>query len=786
MLNRKFLIYCILNIMHSGHMIAMSGTDALYQATAIGDYPLTQLLLEKGSPANGEFHRSTSPLFQPTKKGFKDIVNILLAYRADPCLRFGQPGITAWHVAVSNKNHDIIDMFLEVSTPHWDILIPAVRTGDPTIIKKILDHTKPNLSIIRFNSDCLLATHLLSILATEHIDNSAQIADLLVQYGAPTDGFDSAHKKSPLALAILYHNYSLSKTLISRGAHLEIGDARSSTSPIFIAVEQQNFSLVELLLQAGANPNIVNENNSNETIAHNAVCGSTAIMKLLLKHGADVNSKDRNDITPLMRAVIENKIEMVKLLVEYPSININYQAPKKAMITPLHEAAYHGYSEIVQQLISHGANPNITNTFGRTALHDAVLSNDAKTLASVLQARPSLDVVDEEGKTPLYIAVCHRWPEAVDMLLAAGANPNIAAKTIYPLHSAAYLKEYSIARSLLKHGAHLNVRNFQGRTPLHDAALNQDKLCDQNKETMVHLLLAAGGNPQVVDCHSATPLYYAVLHNNTQAVKELLDAGSDHRIACNTITPLHEAAFQKNIETSRMLLEHGANVHVKNYCGRTPLHDATLCSSKDRKSVMPLLKLLVAYHSPLHEQDNQEKTALSYLVRSGQYDEVKFLLSCGAHATIVHQTNTPLHDAALSGKREMCELLLTHGAYINAQNENGTTPLHNAAINFNIPVMKLLIEKSARVDIQDNNLKTPADVELMPYAQFIKHYYACVQTRSLAMAKHQRLGKKSPAHEIPFPALLKILDYVRPKKNNLYCYPRSNNQYFNNAWQSFQ
>jgi cytohesin len=75
---------------------------------------------------------------------------------------------------------------------------------------------------------------------------------------------------------------------------------------------------------------------------------------------------------------------------------------------------------------------------------------------------------------------------------------------------------------------------------------------------------------------------------------------------------------------------------------------------------------------------------------------------------------TPLHRAAIYGRKEIVELLIAKGAEVNAQGQYMGTPLHNAANKGHKKIVELLIAKGADVNAKDNRLrKTPLDVVIM-------------------------------------------------------------------------
>jgi len=71
---------------------------------------------------------------------------------------------------------------------------------------------------------------------------------------------------------------------------------------------------------------------------------------------------------------------------------------------------------------------------------------------------------------------------------------------------------------------------------------------------------------------------------------------------------------------------------------------------------------------------------------------------------------TPLHLAARYGYGKAVELLIKHGADVNAKTNDGLTPLHAAAYNGHVEVVKLLLERGADPTVRGTDGKTPLDV----------------------------------------------------------------------------
>ena len=130
----------------------------------------------------------------------------------------------------------------------------------------------------------------------------------------------------------------------------------------------------------------------------------------LIGLGADVNQKDESGSAPLHRAVREdNTYEIVQLLLD-AGADINLQGGRCGD-TPLHVAARCYQNQAIQLLLDAGADVNQQNNDGNTPLHYAVRNH-------------SFEVRNHSAE-----AIRNHTVEAIQLLLAAGADPRIKNRT---------------------------------------------------------------------------------------------------------------------------------------------------------------------------------------------------------------------------------------------------------------------------------------------------------------------------------------------------------------------
>ena len=201
----------------------------------------------------------------------------------------------------------------------------------------------------------------------------------------------------------------------------------------------------------------------------------------------------------------------------------------------------------------------------------------------------------------------------------------------------------------------------------------------------------------------STELFESIKTGDAAKVTTLLDGDAELANAVNEqgIAAHTFAIYNRKPEIAELLESRGARIDIfaAAMAGRTELVQEMLGGNK------ALAKLLSA----------DGWTALHLAAFFGHKDAAQALLAAGASVTERSKnamSNMPLHAAASGRHYELCQMLVEHGAPVNAQQHGGWMPLHAAAQNGDVPMAILFIENGADPNARADNQQRPIDLAL--------------------------------------------------------------------------
>lgn len=280
---------------------------------------------------------------------------------------------------------------------------------------------------------------------------------------------------------------------------------------------------------------------------------------------------------------------------------------------------------------------------GVYSLHESAAAGDLKQLLLQLNNDADPNAADEEGNSPLHLAIAAVKPDIVKALIAAGADPlatdaagrsaidcctdatvrelcqaaaecrlreirvsddlshgrvfrvaaaleqGVSANARYRDNSGSLLMQAvresrpHMVRLLIRHGADVNASAPGGESILQAAAL-------QKNPWIVQDLLTAGANPMQTNDNLATPLHEAVWADNEITVRVLLPAYKHCNYSpdgAHNDTPLHLAIVRKNLRLVQLFIEAGIDLNHAAF-EKTPL--LPFAAAKGTPEIEQLLK----------------------------------------------------------------------------------------------------------------------------------------------------------------------------------------------------
>ncbi len=194
-----------------------------------------------------------------------------------------------------------------------------------------------------------------------------------------------------------------------------------------------------------------------------------AVERMLLRGDSpNVSACDWWATKPLHIAILNNRADMVSLLLRHGADSESLYREYRPNSTPLTLAMELGLAGVVRALVLGGADPNAPNDEGNHPLSVAIGMKNEDVLSALLEApRINPDAPDEGGIPGLFRFLAAQEFEAAARLLELGADPNAAAPSSgnTPLHEAARRNLTSMVELLLLYGANPEARNLRGEPP---------------------------------------------------------------------------------------------------------------------------------------------------------------------------------------------------------------------------------------------------------------------------------------------------------------------------------
>lgn len=523
---------------------------------------------------------------------------------------------------------------------------------------------------------------------------NAEFVRVLLKAGADPNLSSGSGNEAPLIRAVKESTPEIVAMLLAAGANPNAQDEDGNTAYHFAKRKPE---LLRMLYAAGANPAILNKEGRPALLSFViSRDGNRQMFENMLQAGSDINLTDAEGNTLLHLS--ETRRDIGLSIEDALTYGANINAQNHQGQTPLMLACRHDKNADFITLLEHGADVNIKDKSGKTALDYAkerfCYYNHTRLYMQSIGKADKADVTGElhllgDKYRDLYYdkAQAEQFLCQMQELLATGADPNIpniyGGPFIFQVIGKPYAEQ--AVPILLQYGVDINAKDDEGNTPLHCA-------CNAN---VMRLLLDVGADVHAVNNSGETPLIAATRRNADAAIQLLLEAGAnpngrDHE----ENTALHFAAQVEEGQTLiPILMKAGADINARNANGTTPL---MFCAAEDwHKNVTALS----CGQLNVNAKDNSGFTALHYAALNG-YDASN-LREIGA------TTGNALEDAIIFHHVDAVKKLIAEGTHINSAGARGYTPLHWAAIYESPELIRLLLQAGANVNAQNEVGETP-------------------------------------------------------------------------------
>ncbi|KAF4333733.1 ankyrin repeat [Fusarium beomiforme] len=623
-------------------------------ATRVGNPDLLHLVIHGGAKVktdetNGHelaHDEGDDPLLvTAADDGLLECVRILLSHGADP----------------------------DVEGSRGTALYRAVARGYVEIVRLLLEHNpKPKMGKTPPGEDTILVRAICS--------GNVELASLLLEHVATVDYIDGndTYSKTPLSRACNRGNLEMVKLLLEKKADVNYTGGESDP-PLFTALYNNRVEVAEYLLE-NFDPELMWKGPEGMGTLH-AAYNKPEILPELLKRGSPIDGMSIWG-TALHMAADGGLFETVYILLKNdPKPNLEAKITEDAAVdadigcTPLQMACKSSSFRCIKVLLEAGANPHVINADGEDVV-DILLrvspgSKDCEKCLRLLVSAPynvPKERVDEEGRTRLHRIRESTSVDFVRHLTSPFSDLDVSDENGYtPLAVAVSKGNKDVANYLIELGAKINTCSPNYGSILHIAVSN-------GSIDLVKLLIEAGADREMVDPdygHGESLMYTALVVEP--------EGSRNHMV--------RYLADEAKVSIERL----GGALGY-------PIIRAASMAIRSSKIGSNLLKFFIRRKARLDVTDNQGRRVMHFVAMSRSLDIFKALLRDEKAINAVDKCGRmPIHFAASNSDPSFLEYLLNTGRVvdIDAKDLDHWTPMMWAARSASrVNVRRLLSEKA--------------------------------------------------------------------------------------------
>jgi len=450
------------------------GQMPLHLASMHNHPNVVALLLKLGADVDLQDNESRTPLFFASST----VAQLLLKHGASVHVR-DKIGRTPLHLASASARFEpsdpvalLLKFGADVDALDSDNMTPLLCAlesfGSGGVVQLLLEH---GASVHVRNKRGRTPLHFAS---ASHFVN-ADVVALLLKLGADVDARDSADMTPLLCALDSFPSDEVVRLLLEHGASVHVRNKGGQTPLHFAsASEQTPPDVVASLLKLGADVDSRDSDDMTPLLCAFESFGSGEVAQLLMEHGASVHVRNKKGQTPLHLASGWCHSDVLASLLK---LGADVDSRDSDDMTPLlHALVHRNNSSAVKLLLEHGASVHVRNKNGQMPLHLASQSRRSDVVASLLMLGADVDAQDNNHMTPLHFALSSRSPYRFIEFDVEGNGRVMEAKPEVEMDEEA-LRAIEL---LLGHGANVHLQNDRGKTPLQIAPVKMKHDLEQS------------------------------------------------------------------------------------------------------------------------------------------------------------------------------------------------------------------------------------------------------------------------------------------------------------------